>query len=56
MLALLIRIVTVGTVSCSDAEDEAVFFHSKSAFFVIMVGGTIAYLLNFIFHAGQINF
>ena len=56
MLALLTRIIIVGSVSCSGTEDKAVFFHSKNAFLVIMVGGTIAYLLNFIFHAGQINF
>ena len=56
MLALLTRIIIVGSVSCSDAEDKAVFFHSKNAFLVIMVGGTIAYLLNFIFLSGQINF
>ena len=56
MLALLTRIIIVGSVSCSGTEDKAVFFHSKNAFLVIMVGGTIAYLLNFIFFSGQINF
>lgn len=55
MLAVLMRTIVGSSVSYSDADALSVTCRSKNVFLAIMVGGTITYLLNFIFYSGQMK-